>query len=162
MSAPPPGEPAMARTYLVRLPVAEARHLAGTTPTWPAARGSRLATSVREWLADVSHRRTVIPVRKVVAELTLILETAPLPQRPTRGPFGPGRDGLPLPGRVQYLGGGIVRLDEAAVSALATLAPGDDFRATLTDAGPVLTVGPDEYLACEEEPDSKPSGPPPP
>jgi hypothetical protein len=67
-----------------------------------------------------------------------------------RGPFGPGRAGPPLPGRVDYLGAGIVRLDETAITALASLPPGEDFR-THTGAGPVLAVGTDTYLAQEED-----------
>jgi hypothetical protein len=150
----------MSRSYLVHMPLAEARHLAGTGPTWPATPGNRLAASLREWLAGISRRRTaVIPVRKVIAELTLILEAAPLPQRPLRGPFGPG---LALPGRVEYLGGGVVRLDDTAISALTGLADGEDFKVTPTSAGPLLTIGTDSYLAREEEPDPKPPGTPPP
>lgn len=146
----------MTRTYLVSLPLAEARHLAGTRPTWPATPDSRLAADLREWLAGLSRRRSaLVPVRKVVADLTGLLEAVPLPQRPVRGPFGPGRDGLPLPGQVTYLGGGIVRLDVTAISALASLVDGEDFKATLTDAGPILTVGADHYPAREEEPDPK-------
>lgn len=113
-------------------------------------------------VAGLSRRRVgIVPVRKVVADLTLILDTAPLPTRPLCGPFGPGRAGLTLPGRVEYLGGGIVRLDEAAVNALATLADGDDFKVTLTAAGHLLTAGADTYLAHEEEP-GPPSVVPPP
>lgn len=143
----------MARSYLVRLPPAEARHLAGASPAWPATPDSRLAAALREWLHGLSRRRgTVVAVRKVVADVTLILEAVPLPQQPVRGPFGPGRCGSRLPGQVEYLGGGVVRLDEAAISSLAGLADGDDFKVTRTNAGPVLTVGPDRYLACGEEP----------
>ena len=145
------------RTWLVHMPLAEARHLAGTGHSWHATSQMRLAAALREWLAGLSRRRTaVIPVRKVFADLTLILETVPLPQRAVRGPFGPGRDGPPLPGQVSYLGAGIVRLDQDAITALASLATGDDFRVHYTDAGPVLTVGTDEYLARVEEPDPKP------
>ncbi|MDR0345923.1 MAG: hypothetical protein LBI49_22995 [Nocardiopsaceae bacterium] len=158
----PPAHPASTRTYLVHLPLAEARHLAGTAPTWPATGDSRLAARVREWVAGLSRRRTgFVPVRRVVADLTLILDTAPLPKRPLCGPFGPGRAGLTLPGRVEYLGDGVVRLDEAAIKALVTLADGDDFRVTLTAAGHLLTVGTDTYLAREEEPGAKPSALPP-
>ena len=104
------------RTWLVQMPPAEARHPAGTSPAWPATPEARVITALREWLAGVSRRRSaLVPVRKVVAEVSVILETVPLPQRPVCGPFGPGRTGLPLPGRVEYLGGGIVRLDEAAI-----------------------------------------------
>ena len=146
----------MSCTYLVQMPTAEARHLAGTCHGWPATSESRLALAVSEWVAGISRRRSaVVSARKVVAELTLILETAPLPKRPMRGPFGSGRNGLPLPGLVEYLGGGIVRLDETAVGSLAGLAPDDDFCVIRTDAGPVLSVGCDRYLAREEEPDPK-------
>ncbi len=148
------------RTYLVQLPLAEARHLAGTGHTWPAAPQLRLAAALREWLADLSGRRiAVIPVCKVVSELSLILETVPLPQRPLSGPFGPGRVGLSLPGQVGYLGGGIVRLDDVALRSLAGLRDGEDFRVTFTDAGPVLAVGSDSYVVRAEEPDTKPRAP---
>ena len=143
----------MTRAYLVHMPAAEARHLAGTCRGWPATPQARLTGALREWLHGISRRRTaVIPVRKVVADLTLILDTVPLPRRPQCGPFGPGRAGLTLPGAVEYLGDGIVRLDETAISSLAGLAAGDDFRVSHTDAGPVLTVGADRYLAREEDP----------
>ncbi len=141
------------RTWLVHLPLAEARYLAGASHSWPASPQLRLASALREWLGGVARRRTtVISVRKMVADLTLILEAVPLPQRPVCGPFGPGRHGLPLPGQVDYLSGGLVRLDEDAISSLAGLAAGDDFRVHHTGAGPVLTVGTDIYLAREEEP----------
>lgn len=152
------------RTYLAIMPLAEARHLAGTGHIWPASPDTRLGLALREWLAGISRRRAaVVSVRKVIADLNLILETAPLPQRPVRGPFGPSRTGLPLAGHVEYLGGGIVRLDETAISALASLADGDDFKVTRTDAGPVLSVGAEHYPVREEEPDLKPPpGTPPP
>lgn len=44
----------------------------------------------------------------------------------------------------------MVRLDEAAISALAELGEDEDFRVTFTDAGPVLAVGAERYLAREE------------
>jgi hypothetical protein len=71
------------------------------------------------------------------------------------GPFASHGGGAPLPGRVEYLGGGTVRLDDAAVSVLAELREGEDFRVIITEAGPVLTVGAECYLVHEEEPDSK-------
>lgn len=145
----------MTHTYLVHMPQAEARHLAGTGYGWPAAPQARLAAALREWLAGISRRHSaVIPVRKVVADLTLILEVVPMPQWPLHGPFGPGRAGPPPPGRVEYLGGGIVRLDEDAVGSLAGLAPDDDYHVTRTDAGLLLTVGTDQY-PVREEPDTK-------
>ena len=149
--------PGGSRTWLVHLPLAEARHLAGTGQGWPAPPQTRLAATLREWLAGISRRRSrVIPVRKVIADLTSILESVPLPRRPVCGPFGPGRAGRRPPGQVEYLGGGIVRLDEDAISALASLDPRDDFHITHTSAGPLLSVGTDHYLAREEEPDAKP------
>jgi len=137
------------------MPLAEARHLAGTGHGWPALPQDRLVAALREWLAGLSRRRGVVQVRNVIAELTRILEAVPLPQRPVCGPFGPAGAGLWPPGRVEYLGGGIVRLDEEAVSFLASLPPDDDFRVTHTDAGPVLSVGAVRYQAREEEPDAK-------
>lgn len=147
--------------YLVHMPLAEGRHLAGACRGWPAAPHARLALAIGEWLAGLSRRRTtVVPVRKVIADLSLILETIPLPRRPVCGPFGPSQAGLHPPGQAEYLGSGIVRLDQDAISALATLADGEDFKATLTSAGPVLTVGNDTYLAREEEPGPRPPGTP--
>ncbi len=81
---------------------------------------------------------------------------SPAAERPVRGPFAPGRHGAVLPGEVEYLGGGIVRLDEVAIGSLADLPEDDDFRVTFGDVGPVLTVGPARYAALEEEPDPKP------
>jgi hypothetical protein len=144
----------MSCTYLVQMPTAEARHLAGTGQGWPATPETRLVLAIREWLQGISRRRSaIVPVRKIVADLTHILETVPLPKRPLHGPFGPGSNRLTLPGQVEYLGGGVVRLDEAAISSLAGLSSGEDFH---TDAGPVLTVGTDHYIAREEAPDTKP------
>ncbi len=156
-----PGERGvLSRTYLVHMPLAEARYLAGTGYGWPAAPHSRLASALREWLASLSRRRSgVVPVRKVIADVTSILEAVPLPQRPLHGPFGPGRSCPLLPGRVEYLGEGVVRLDEAAIGALAGLRGDDDFRVSYTDAGPVLSVGADTYLAREEIPGRGPDSP---
>lgn len=146
----------MTRSYLVQMPRAEARHLAGISHGWPASPQARLAAALREWLTGLSRCRSrVIAVRKVITDLSLILETVPLPARPVCGPFGP-RQGHPLPGRVDYLGGGIVRLDEEAISSLASLPPDEDYHVIRTDAGPLLAFGTDHYLAREEEPDPKP------
>lgn len=139
----------MTRTYLVQLPRAEARHLAGTGKASLPSPEARCVEAVREWLHGLRGRQeATVPVSKVAADLTLILGMVPASSRPARGPFG----GAPLPGRVEYLGCGIVRLDDAAISALAELPDGDDFRVTITDAGPVLAVGADRYLAREEAP----------
>ena len=81
---------------------------------------------------------------------------SPAADRPVRGPFAPDARGAALPGRVEYLGAGIVRLDEAAIGSLAELPEGDDFRVIVEDVGPVLTVGPARYVAREEGPAPKP------
>lgn len=147
------------RTYLVHMPLAEARHLAGTGPPWPPGPKDRVLAAVREWVAGLACRHTAtVPVAKVVADLTAILDIAPATAGPVRGPFAPAAaGGAPLPGTVAYLGAGTVRLDDTAISALAGLLPGEDFRVCFTNAGPVLTVGTDTYLAREEEPEPKPS-----
>lgn len=143
----------MTRTYVVQMPKAEARHLAGAGPGWPATPEARCVAALREWLAGLSRRRTTtVPVRKVITELTLILSIAPAVRAPARGPFGPRRGGASLPGHVEYLGEGTVRLDETAISSLAALPPGEDFRVSFTGAGPVLEVGTDTYPARVEEP----------
>jgi hypothetical protein len=148
------------RTYLVEMPKAEARHLAGTGCGWPASPESRIVAGLRDWLHGLAGRRSeTVPVGKVLDDLTSLLELATTAGKPVRGPFGPGRGGPSLPGHAEYLGGGVVRLDEVAISALAGLVEGEDFRAVLTTAGPVLLVGTDNYLAREEQPG--PAPPPP-
>lgn len=149
----------MSPTYLVQMPRAEARHLAGITPaTWPALPETRVIHAIREWVTGIARRPTAtVPVCKVVADLTAILDTLSATPRPVRGPFAtPGNRTPPLAGRVEYLGGGIVRLDQEAITSLAQLPPDQDFHVTCTAAGPVLTVGADTYPAREEEPDIKP------
>jgi hypothetical protein len=143
------------RTYLVHMPRAEACHLAGIGPPGlPGPKDSALA-AVREWMADLACRRlATVPVARVVGDLTAILDLVPAAAGPVRGPFAPPADSRsPLPGTVAYLGSGTVRLDEDAIGALAGLAPGQDFRVAFTDAGPVLSVGADTYLARAEGPD---------
>ncbi len=108
----------MSRDYLVHLPRAEARHLAGAGRAWPPG--------------------------------------SPPAERPVRGPFAPDGRGAALPGEVEYLGAGIVRLDEAAVKSLAGLPDGDDFRVVAEDVGPVLSVGTARYVVRELEPDPRP------
>ncbi len=132
----------MSRTYLVHLPSAEARHLAGTGRPWPPGRSA----------ARERPRATPPggPGGSRMCQATL--DPPAVAQRPVRGPFAPGRGGQALPGRVEYLGGGTVRLDETAISSLAGLDPDDDFRVIFLGGMPVLTVGGDRYLAREEEP----------
>jgi hypothetical protein len=144
------------RTYLVHMPKAEARFLAGVGVGWPATPEARCVHAVREWLTGLVRSRAVsVSVRKVADDLGPLLARVPVTERPLSGPFAaPGRR-PPLPGRVEYLGAGIVRLDDAALSSLAGLRPGEDFRVTVTDAGAVLEIGADRYEAREEEPDAK-------
>lgn len=152
----------MSGFYLVHLPKAEARHLAGIGPPWPASPETRALAAIREWVHAISSRRAAtVPVRKVVTDLTTILAIIPPAITRARGPFAPPGDGRqPLPGQVRYLGGGTVRLDHDALHALAGLAPGEDFHVCFSDAGPVMSVGADTYLARAEAPDAKPGSPP--
>lgn len=62
-----------------------------------------------------------VAVHKVIDDLDPLLDRVLLTKRPASGPFASRGGGPPLPGRVQYLGGGAVRLDDVAVSALAEL-----------------------------------------
>lgn len=147
----------MSRSYLVRLPKAEARHLAGVGHGWPASPEATCVQAIREWLRELQAGGPgQLQISQIARDLGPILGRVPAAQRPVRGPFGPGGRRPVLPGRVEYLGGGVVRLDDAAIGSLAGLAEGEDFRVVIGDAGPVLTVGPDRYLAREEEPDPKP------
>lgn len=149
---PRPGASAKNTVYLVQLPRAEARHLAGVaTCGWPASPDAACLRAIREWLAGVKARASkTLPVSRVVADLELILRQVPEARVPCRGPFAP-RPGVGAPpGRVQYLGGGVVRLDQDAVATLAGLGADEDFRVVASDGGPVLMVGEDRYLAREE------------
>jgi hypothetical protein len=112
--------------------------------------------ALREWVRGVQAGPGPVQVSQITADLGPILDRVPAADRPVRGPFAPGGRGVVLPGRVEYLGAGTVRLDDAAISSLAELSAGDDFRVVFEDAGPVLTVGADRYVAREEEPDAKP------
>lgn len=146
----------MTRTYLVHMPKAEARYLAGVSGDWPASPEARCVHAMREWLNGIRGRKSrYVPVQKVLDDLDPILRQVPVVERPTHGPFASGGGGGPPPGRVEYLGGGAVRLDDVAISALTELREGEDFRVTITEAGPVLTVGTDCYLAHAEEPGNK-------
>jgi hypothetical protein len=146
----------VSRSYLVQLPRAEARHLAGIGWGWPASPEATCVQEVREWLRVLcATGPDPVPVSRVAADLAAILARVPAAGRPVRGPFAPGGRGPAPPGRVEYLGAGIVRLDEAAVSTLAQLRDGEDFRVVRTDPGPVLTIGADRYLARPQEPDPK-------
>jgi len=73
----------------------------------------------------------------------------PAAGQPVRGPFVPDQRGIAPPGRVEYLGAGTIRLDEAAISSLAVLGADADFRVIFADSGPVLLVGADRYQATE-------------
>ena len=138
--------------YLVQLPRAEARHLAGVGACgWPASPEAACLHAVGEWLAGLKARgSTTVPVSAVVADLELILARVPVARVPRRGPFAP-RSGIGCPpGQVEYLGGGVVRLDEDAIATLAGLGADEDFRAVASDGGPVLVIGKERYLAREE------------
>lgn len=128
----------MGCNYLVHMPIAEARHLAGVArarpPGGPGSAPGRQPAGGREaGLAGV-----------------------PAAARPVRGPFAPDQHGIAMPGRVEYLGAGTVRLDDVAISSLAGLGEGEDFRVVFEDAGPVLLAGSDRYPATEEPSDPKP------
>ncbi len=136
----------------MQLPQPEARFLVGVGAcAWPASPEAACLHAVREWLAGLRARASVtVPVSAVVADLELILSRVPAARVPCRGPFAPRPRTGPPPGQVDYMGGGVVRLDEDAVSTLAGLGADEDFRAVATDAGPVLIIGKDRYLAREE------------
>lgn len=147
-----PAARALATVYLVQMPRAEARHLAGVGICgWSASLEAACLHAVREWLAGVKACACeTVPVSDVVADLELILSRVPETRGPRRGPFAPSPGvGCP-PGRVEYLGGGVVRLVEDAVATLAGLGADEDFRVVATDCGPVLVVGEDRYLAREQ------------
>jgi hypothetical protein len=127
----------MTRHYRLELPRAEGMRLAGIGMGWPAT----------------PEGRCVHAVSKVSRDLWPLLEAVPLTQPPQHGPFAAcAHGGSPLPGRVTYLGAGTVRLDGAALSALAELADGEDFRIVWTSAGPVMTIGTDCYPAYDDYP----------
>jgi hypothetical protein len=131
---------------------AEARYLAGIGPPRSATPEAWCCHQIRQWLAGLQHRRAAtVPVTKITAELTAILDLIPSAHRPVRGPFAPRpHGGPPMPGRAEYAGHATVRLDRDAVQALAGLPDGDDFKVTFTDAGPVMTVGRDHYPVTED------------
>jgi hypothetical protein len=149
---PSQGPGAIGTVYLVQLPRAEARHLAGVGAYgWPASPEAACLHAVREWLAGIRARASqTVPVGGVVADLELILSQVPEARVPCRGPFAPRPGSGCPPGRVEYIGGGVVRLDEDAVATLAGLGTDEDFRVVATDGGPVLMIGEDRYLAREQ------------
>jgi len=121
----------MNRAYVVHMPIAEACHLAGMEQARPVGRpGTSLASKPS---GDQKPGPAGIPVA----------------DRPLRGPFAPDQYGIAPPGHVEYLGAGTVRLDEVAISSLAGLGAGTDFRVIFADSGPVLLVGADRYQATE-------------
>lgn len=121
----------MSRYYLVHMPVAEARHLAGVGRARPAS------------------GPCASPAGRSGPDLGPGLAGIPAAGQPVRGPFVPDQYGIVPPGRVEYLGSGTIRLDEAAISSLAGLGAGADFRVIFADCGPVLLVGADRYPATE-------------
>lgn len=141
----------MNRTFSVVMPDAEAKHLAGIGNPWPLTPEARCVHAIRGWLTGLENVRAhSVAIRQVSRDLRSILDLVPQEERPVRGPFTVLGGGTPLPGRVQYMGEGTVRLDDQAVSALACLRPDDDFHIAFTDAGPVMTVSGSTYLVREE------------
>jgi len=140
----------------VQMPKAEARHLAGVGVGWPATPEARCVNAIREWLNGIRDGKSKhVAVKEIIDDLDPILGQVSLAERPMHGPFASRGGRPPLPGRVEYLGGGVVRLDDAGISALAELREGEDFCVIFAETGPVLTVGTDCYLAHTEEPDSQ-------
>jgi hypothetical protein len=121
----------MSHYYVVHMPIAEARHLAGVGRA-PANGGPGAS-----------------PASRPAGDQEPGLAEIPAAGQPVRGPFVPDQHGIVPPGRVEYLGAGTVRLDEAAISSLAGLGAGADFRVIFADSGPVLLVGADRYPATE-------------
>ena len=101
------------QTYLVHMPRAEARYLAGVSVSWPATPEARCVHAVREWLNGIRGRRAEqVPVQKIIQDLDPLLRQVPPAERPQHGPLAGRGAGTPMSGCVEYLGGGIVRLDE--------------------------------------------------
>ena len=76
------------QTYLVHMPRAEARYLAGVGVSWPATPEARCVHAVREWLNGIRGRRAEqVPVQKIIEELDPLLRQVPLAERPQHGPL---------------------------------------------------------------------------
>lgn len=140
------------RRYRVDLPKAEGMRLAGVGMGWPATPEGRCLHAISAWLTGLERRASrAILVAKVCRDLWPLLEAVPLQQPPLRGSLAPpGHGNSPLPGHIEYLGAGTIRLDDAALSALAELPEGEDFRIAFTGAGPVMTIGTECYPARED------------
>jgi hypothetical protein len=143
------------RAYLVTFPGdAEALYLAGITRHPHASAAQACVQAIRDWLdrLTAAGREHVSP-QEISAGLGPVLaraEAAATHHRaPACGPFAPGQDGRTLPGRVHYLGGGMVRLDPQAVASLAALDYRDDFRISYDD-GPALIVGSGRYPLTDD------------
>ncbi len=137
-------------SYRVELPRAEGIRLAGISAGWPATPEGRCVQGISGWLAGVERRGSrCVLVSKLSRELWPLLEAVPLQCGPRAEP---ARGGSPLPGRIEYLGAGAVRLDAAALSALAELGPREDFRVTFTSTGPILTAGQHHYHLTADAP----------
>jgi hypothetical protein len=133
----------MRRRYVVQMPPAEARHLAGVGRAHLA--GMPGACPASRAGADPAPGEGTQPDEGTQPGSA----GSPAAGQPVRGPFAPDRHRIVPPGRVEYLGAGTVRLDEAAIASLAGLSAGADFRVIFADTGPVLLVGADRYLATE-------------
>ncbi len=137
----------MTRSYRLDLPKADGMRLAGIGMGWPATAEGRCVHAISTWLTGLERRASrAVLITKISRDLWPLLEAVPL----QHDPFAPAHGGSPLPGHVTYLGAGTVRLDDAALSALAELPDGEDFRIVITAGGPVMTIGTRCYPAREE------------
>jgi hypothetical protein len=145
----------MGRAYLVKFPGdAEALYLAGITRHPAASPAQACVQAIRDWLDRLKATgREYVSPQEISADLGPVLartEAAAAQHRaPACGPFAPGPAGRRPPGQVDYLGEGVVRLDDQAVATLAVLDYRDDFRISYDD-GPVLIVGSGRYPLTED------------
>ncbi len=146
----------MTRAYLVKFPgEAEAHYLAGIARHPDASPAQACVQAIRDWLGRLQATgREYVSPEEISADLAPVLArteaAAGNRQGPECGPFAPDAAGRSRPGRVEYLGDGVVRLDSLALSALACLDHRADFRVTFEDGGPVMIVGHDRYTVTED------------
>ncbi len=140
------------RNYRVELPRADGMRLAGIGMRWPATPEGRCVHAISTWLTGLEQRTSrAVLVTKISRDLWPLLEAVPLRPPALHSSFGPSAEaGSLMPGHVTYLEDGTVRLDAAALSALAELPEGEDFRVVTTASGPVMIVGTECYPALEE------------
>lgn len=143
--------------HRVELPRTDGMRLVGIGMRWPATPEGRCIHAISTWLTGLERRAArAVLVTKISRDLWPLLEAVPLRSRALHSSFDPSAEvGSLMPGHVTYLGAGAVRLDAAALSALAKLPEGEDFRVVTTAGGPVMIVG-SEYYPAREESDSAP------